>query len=90
MKIKPYHYGTLEMYMLRAIAKHPHSLNEYREAGLSDKRYRWDLLRATKLPITDGCNESRVNGITWICDNLYSYMNDDHIDTALRKITDTK
>jgi len=43
---------------------------------LSPMRYRWDLLYAAKLS-------------TWICNNLYSYLNDDHIDTALRKITKT-
>lgn len=25
----------------------------------------------------------------WVCDNLYPYMNDDHIDTALKKIVKT-
>ena len=90
MKIKPHHYGTLEMYMLRTMAKHPHTLKHYRKAGLSDKRYRWDLLRATKLPVSDGVIDSEVNGITWICDALYPYMDDRHIDTALRRITGTK
>ena len=36
-------------------------------------RFRWDLLYAAKLS-------------TWICDNLYSYLNDSHIDTALKSI----
>lgn len=45
----------------------------YVAAGLSDKRYRWDLTYAA--------------GLTpWICDTLYPYCNDDHIDTALRRI----
>jgi len=38
-----------------------------------DKRVRWDYLYAAKLS-------------SWICDNLYSYMDDAHIDTALRAI----
>lgn len=38
-----------------------------------DKRYRWDLHYAA--------------GLTrFVCDNLYSYVNDTHIDTALRRI----
>lgn len=37
-------------------------------------RQRWDALYAAGL--------SR-----WICDNLYSYMNDTHIDTALRSLS---
>lgn len=36
-------------------------------------RYRWDLLNE--------CVECR-----WLCEQLYDYLNDDHIDTALRKI----
>jgi hypothetical protein len=44
---------------------------EYKAAGLSDKRLRWDALYKCGLT-------------SWICDNLYSYLNDDHIDTALR------
>ena len=27
-----------------------------------------------------------VVGTAWVCDNLYSYMNDDHIYTALKRI----
>lgn len=38
-----------------------------------EKRLRWDCLYAA--------------GLTpFICDNLYSYLNDDHIDTALKNI----
>ena len=33
----------------------------------------WDLVRYN-------------GGITFICDELYGYMNDDHVDTALRSI----
>ncbi len=44
---------------------------QYRAAGLSDKRLHWDCLRAA--------------GLTpWLCGSLYKYLNDDHIDTALR------
>jgi hypothetical protein len=39
----------------------------------ADKRLRWDLLYAT-VPSA------------WICDNLYSYLNDTHIDTAIKSI----
>ena len=47
--------------------------DKYRDGGLSHKRFRWDLLWAA-IPSK------------WICDNLYTYINDDHIDTALRNI----
>ena len=41
-----------------------------------NKRYRWDLWYQAGL--------SR-----FACDELYDYMNDDHIDTALRNIVAT-
>jgi len=41
--------------------------------GLTSKRYRWDLLWSSALSI-------------WVSDNLYPYLNDTHIDTALRTI----
>ena len=38
-----------------------------------EKRYRWDLCHAS--------------GLTpWICKELYPYVNDTHIDTALKAI----
>jgi hypothetical protein len=45
----------------------------YKDAGLSLKRYQWDIARAVKLT-------------PFICDSLYSYLNDDHIQTALNRI----
>lgn len=42
-------------------------------AANNDKRIAWDL--------------SRASGLTsFICDNLYKYLNDSHIETALLKI----
>jgi len=38
-----------------------------------DKRYRWDLFYASGL-------------VSFQCDTLYQYANDEHIDTALRHI----
>lgn len=77
MKIRPEHYE----YLKNAIATFPpvqeHGIlklaREYHEAGLSEVRFRWDLLYSLKLS-------------TWISDNLYPYLHDPHIDTALRKI----
>lgn len=71
MKMRGEHYAHLE----RAIS--PLDTEErrakYRAYDFTAKRYRWDLLYQAKLS-------------QWICDNLYPYLNDDHIDTALRKI----
>lgn len=79
MKIKPEHY--LEMRL--AIEGIASKLAAHREFLLSpknprppkdiDMRLRWDAISFAK-------------GDKWICDNLYPYANDDHIDTALRKI----
>ena len=71
MKIKPEDYEHLK----KAIA--PLDTEElrkqYKDAGLSDKRYRWDL-------------SYKANLTKFICDTLYPYMNDVHIDTALKSL----
>lgn len=45
----------------------------YISQGYSDKRYRWDLAYL-------------AGSIKFICDELYKYLDDEHIDTALRQI----
>jgi hypothetical protein len=72
MKIKPDHFE----YMKAAILANSHAptLPSYLTRGLTEKRWRWDLLYAAKLS-------------PWICANIYPYANDEHIDTALRVIT---
>jgi hypothetical protein len=52
-------------------------------AGLSAKRYRWDLLWASKIKVGDGVG---THGDI----NLYAYLDDTHIDTALRKIVEAQ
>jgi hypothetical protein len=57
---------------------------DYAARGMSHKRYRWDALRATRLNVFgDGVG---THGDL----NLYAYMNDDHIDSALRAILGDK
>jgi len=41
-----------------------------------EKRLRWDFFIMTL-------------GSKWLCDNLYPYLNDDHIDSALRQVMET-
>ena len=76
MKITQEHYK----HMLDAMKWHVLSIPNRRKAIATDprvkdaaKRLRWDLL---------------YDSVTsrWICDNLYSYVDDTHIDTALRSI----
>jgi len=78
MKIKQEHYDHMKVVIDGYIGTQPMStLADYTERGLSAMRYRWDM--------------SYKAGLTpWICENIYPYANDDHIDTALRKITGTK
>lgn len=72
MKITIEHYAHIARALndIKPLILHAHIA--YKNSGLSDKRFHWDMLRQAGL-------------ITWICDNVYSYANDDHIDTALRQ-----
>lgn len=54
-------------------AGNPSRESEWIAAGMSGRRYRWDIVRAAGL-------------IPYICNTLYRYANDTHIDTALRVI----
>lgn len=71
MKIKPEHLQTLVDNITHFDTNELRC--QYRAQGLSDKRYRWDLAYMS-------------NSTRFICDVLYVYMDDTHIDTALRKI----
>jgi len=71
MKITTEHYEALS-----ALVSHHYTkltAAQYRDAGLSYQRFLHDSLFNSKASI-------------WICDNLYPYMNDDHLETALRRI----
>lgn len=71
MKITPEHYNHLRGLVMPHMQAHPDS--EYQLAGLSSKRWRWDCLYAARAH-------------DFICQDLYGYLDDDHIDTALRHI----
>lgn len=75
MKIKPEHY-THMLEALRTVLTQPGAPTAAQYAANSigtdpAKRHRWDAARAAGL-------------IPYICDTLYTYANDDHIDTALK------
>ena len=82
MKIKGEHYEALEAAIKPVMAQHAYS--EYVAAGLSGKRYRWDCLHASGI---DWSRDGVGTGTGGLC--LYSYLDDSHIDTALRVITGT-
>ena len=87
MKIKPEHYNYIDdsfnKFSMKLQETMPIKIDsplsglkrKYKELGLSDERFRWDILNHA--------------GLTkWVCDNLYPYLNDSHIDTALKRITE--
>lgn len=71
MKMTSEHFAQLEA-LLR-----PHDTafhrDRYAVAGHSTRRYQWDLVR-------------HAGALPFICDSLYQYLNDDHIQTALNRI----
>ena len=81
MKMKLKHFNHIKTELESLLNKYPRLIEEY-EAGLfprSEKvkdlnvRFRSDLMYGAGLS-------------KWVSDNLYSYLNDKHIDTALRTI----
>ena len=71
MKITSAHFETLSLAL--GSVDTPERRAAYREANLTTRRYQWDLIRAAGL-------------MSWLCDNLYKYLNDSHIQTALNRI----
>ena len=72
MKMQPEHFATLKT-MLAPVATSDFYRSRYLAAGLSTKQFQWDAVQ-------------HVGAMTFICDVLYKYLNDDHIQTALNKI----
>ena len=48
-------------------------INTGRPDGVTLRRYQWDLVRQAGL-------------IPWLCDTLYKYLNDEHVQTALNRL----
>lgn len=74
MKIKPEHMDEIRKRInhLGTTCDLPGVRANYIASGLSEKRFRWDIMRAAGLS-------------TLLWNTLYLYANDDHIDTALRR-----
>lgn len=78
MKIKPEHYTHMKQAIQKAVSKedyqeHKSFVIQEGKAKDIDKRMRWDVCAAAKLT-------------PFLCDTLYKYMDDSHIDTALKSI----
>jgi len=78
MKIENEHYEHMKRKIAAIWTKEKHEahhqfvLNEGKSKD-TDKRVRWDWMHYAKLT-------------PFICDNIYSYANDNHINTALKRI----
>lgn len=76
MKMIPEHYAVIKKamqekaFLLPAIKL---SINGGKRPKDMEMRIRWDLFNATEL-------------LKWQCDVLYGYLDDTHIDTALKSI----
>jgi hypothetical protein len=77
MKMKPEHIKKISLAFDNFFHKYPSTRQAYFNSGLNEKRLRWDVFNA-------------VIPVRWVCDTLYQYLDNTHIDTVLRKITDTK
>lgn len=76
MKMKPEHFQQMKeafAVLDTEVLREAYRKGTFKRADAVkdlDKRYRWDLFYAAALPVQE----------------LYAYLNDDHIDTALRKL----
>ena len=73
MKMSKEHYATLKEAVIKADTDYPYLREMAARGDISAKQFRWDLLYFSR-------------SSDWICRNLYPYLDDTHIDTALRKI----
>ena len=73
MKIQPEHFAHMKTEIEKTMLHFPVAQYRAENPTFSDKRIRWDYWRAAGL-------------LTWTCDTLYKYLNDEHIDSALRSI----
>jgi hypothetical protein len=81
MKMKTEHYNHIEETIKTTLKDKGFTIKmvieRCRVSGSPDKAIRWYLLNSC--------------GLTpFVCKTLYTYLNDNHIDTALRRITNTK
>lgn len=77
MKMRPEHYGILLKGFLELqpkIAGHRAYIISEGKGGDLDKRLRWDIYHAV-------CRQHET-----LVNDLYSYLHDKHIDTALKSV----
>lgn len=80
MKVKPEHIEKLRTYIHPFLSKE--EAEAYAAHGLSPMRYRWDAFWRAK--------QKNKTEMQELIDELYTYVNDDHIDTVLRMLANER
>ena len=80
MKMKKEHYKQISDGINEVFEKYPEKdlIATYKKAGLSKTRFAWDILRSATI--------DNKKGMNFVCDTLYKYLNDIHIETAIFRI----
>lgn len=95
MKMLPEHFESIKTAVLdaqkhmdeQAVNRgHGSAALSYYVGGMSWKRYRWDVFYASRWMKGDEFQPKGPSGQSGNIGAIYEYLNDDHIDTALRKI----
>ena len=85
MKIKDNDFKKLEEYRDRFLQARNITLKKAHEIALPIMHE--DIKKIKDIGVYTRWTLSNYSGTTkFICDNLYSYLNDDHINTALKKV----
>lgn len=81
MKITAIDYKRLKVALAPITSKHDFFdiMQDYKNAGKTPRGFRWAAFRASGVKLGDGVG---MFGDL----NLYAYLNDEHIDSALRQI----
>ena len=81
MKITQDHFDFLKSEIEKTLAKYPDLVEEYESGDFPRSDKVQDLQKRFCFDVLYGSGLSR-----WVSDNLSSYLTDDHIFTALKKI----
>ena len=84
LKIKPEHFENIRDYISVLLKNRPDLITLYEHGNFArsesvkdlNKRFRWDMLWYT-------------TNAQWVCDTLYTYLDDTHLDSALKQIVPT-
>jgi hypothetical protein len=81
MKIKDEHYKYMKHEIDATLDKYPDLVSEYESGNFPRADKVKDLQKRFCFDVMYGAGLTK-----WVCDNLYGYMHDSHIYTALKSI----